>query len=191
MTINKQQFDKALNTSIPKGRSNAITTAALCARFKVSPASLKRGINRLRNTDDGDDFIILSTRDGYFKSDDLEEIAAYVKECRAQILTLFSMMRKARRILRGSASANAAVPEYPCNIQNMRLARGMTQGEFVTAVNRELPDGLTFDKVTLSFMENGRAILAPRYIEAVTNVLECDILDIYPNGYCMPSEAVG
>ena len=177
MTINKQQFDKALNTSIPKGRSNAITTAALCARFKVSPASLKRGINRLRNTDDGDDFIILSTRDGYFKSDDLAEIGDYVRETRAQIMNLFLMMRKA--------------PEYPCNIQNMRLARGMTQGEFVTAVNRELPDGLTFDKVTLSFMENGRAILAPRYIEAVTNVLECDILDIYPNGYCMPSEAVG
>lgn len=192
MFIDKPNFDKALNTSIPKGRENAITLGALSARFKVSPASIKRGVSRLRNTDNGDDFIIISARDGYFRSDDPREIEAYVKDTRAQILNLFAMMRKARRVLRKlSPKRFSPVMEYPCNVQNMRLARGLTQGEFVTAINNELPDGYTFDKVTLSFIENGRAILAPRYVTAFMNVLECDILDIYPDGYCIPFESVG
>ena len=133
---------------IPIGKDNAISKAALMQRWEMTERMVRRTIQELRAVDFGDDYVIISSSSGkgYYKSDRLEDIAAFKKEVTNRGRHTFLPLRKVNRILAGKAS-------LVNNLQEIRKAKGITNKEAVEYVRRV---DKNFNKVILSQIENGR-----------------------------------
>lgn len=133
---------------IPKGKDNEISKADLMRRWNMSERMVRRIIQELRAADFADNYVIISSSSGkgYYKSDRLDEIAAFKKEVTNRGRHTFLPLRKVNRILAGSMP-------LVNNLQEIRKAKGITNTEAVDYVRRVDPN---FDKSILSKIENGR-----------------------------------
>lgn len=95
--------DKWRCEQIPIGRGNAISREALAARWRMPDRMARRTIARLRAEPIDARYAILSTSrapHGYWRSDDAEEIAAFIRETGARAKSTFAALRGAKRVMR-------------------------------------------------------------------------------------------
>lgn len=86
---------------IPIGKENAVTYPILCAKWGVSPRTVRRILHELSYMDNGDGYIIIrsSHGKGFYKTDNIAEIERYKKECTNRARHTFAPLRKIRRVL--------------------------------------------------------------------------------------------
>ena len=104
----------------------------------------------LSRGDNGDNYVLIrsSKGKGFYKTDDLDEIAAYKKECENRGRNCFAPLTKINRILKGSDGQF----EIFNNLRTVREALGLKQ----KAVCKKMKKfDAAFDVSLLSKMENG------------------------------------
>lgn len=135
---------------IPYGRENACTYDDLCALWNCTPRKARAILHEISLHDAGDDYIVIRSAKGkgFYKTDDLDEIAAYRKECLSKGRSIFAPVKKCNRILK----AESKQFEFFNNLRAVRVAKGMSQPD-VCKKMKEID--IHFDAPLLSKMENG------------------------------------
>lgn len=93
----------ANRTDIPIGRENSISRAQLACIWNTNDRGVRHIIANLRAQLDNDNYAILSTSrkpSGYWRSNDPEEIRAFIRETEARGRNTFLALRGAKRVLR-------------------------------------------------------------------------------------------
>lgn len=88
---------------IPIGRRNAISRMALARLWRCTEREARRMIAELRAAPGDDGYAILSTASspsGYWRSNDPEELAGFIRETESRARNTFLSLRDARRLLR-------------------------------------------------------------------------------------------
>lgn len=135
---------------IPEGKENAVDYPRLCEMWGRSEREARRILHELSLYDNGDDFVLIRSgkSKGFYKTDDLDEIEAYRKECLSKGRSIFAPVKKCNRILK----AESKQFEFFNNLRNVRVAKGMSQPD----VCRQMKEiDIHFDPPLLSKMENG------------------------------------
>lgn len=89
-------------SDIPIGRENAISKAALCRLWGCSEREARNRVAQLRAEPARDGYVILSTSNGptgYWRSDDPQEIAAFIRETEHRAKNTFLSLKAARAFL--------------------------------------------------------------------------------------------
>ena len=81
--------------TLPIGRENAVHQQDLCRRWGVNARTVRAIIEELRL---GGAFIVTG-QEGYYLTDDPEEIEAYVRKKRAEAYSILRMLTPMRRYL--------------------------------------------------------------------------------------------
>lgn len=89
-----------LYDAIPVGKENAISKRKLCEIFNLDERIVRKYIAELRNQDNGDNYIIISSshRRGYYKTDKLDEIEQFEKEVLNRGKHTFYPLVKVRKV---------------------------------------------------------------------------------------------
>lgn len=89
---------------IPIGKHNAISRAQLAHKWGVDDRTMRERVSKLRAEDNGDDFIIVSQSrggvNGYWRTDDPEEIRYFFNETKKRAINTFKPLKKMRRVLK-------------------------------------------------------------------------------------------
>jgi hypothetical protein len=138
---------------IPEGKENAVDYPRLCEMWDKNEREARRILHELSLYDNGDDFVLIRSgrSKGFYKTDDLDEIEAYRKECLSKGRSIFAPVKKCNRILK----AESKQFEFFNNLRNVRLAKGMSQPQ-VCKQMKEID--IHFDAPLLSKMENGMCL---------------------------------
>ena len=142
--------------SIPVGSENAISKEELIKLWGVkSERSVRLTIAELRQTDNGDNYVIVSFSNGkgYYKTDDPGEIANFKREIISRAKNTFAPLKKANRILLSYENQLEFIP--PNNLKTAREEVGMQAKEVVEVIKQKDP---TFDKATMSRIENNKCL---------------------------------
>ena len=86
---------------IPIGRENAVTYDDLRDKWNKDKRTVRRILHDLSCIDTGDNYVLIRSGKsrGFYKTDDLDEIAAYRKECLNKGRSIFAPVKKCNRIL--------------------------------------------------------------------------------------------
>lgn len=86
---------------IPIGKDNAVSYKELCARWDRNERAVRVILHDLSRYDNGDDFILIrsSAGRGFYRTDDLETIKAYKRECLNRGRNVFAPVRKINKVL--------------------------------------------------------------------------------------------
>ena len=87
-------MDYYLN-SIPEGKENAVHMNVLALRWGTNEREVRNIISALKK--DGN--IIIANADGYFRTDDVTEVAKYYKKERAKAIGIFANNKGLREFL--------------------------------------------------------------------------------------------
>lgn len=87
--------------SIPEGEENAITYPGLIVKWGMSTRQARKVLQALSAYDNGDNFVLIrsSKRRGFYKTDDLDAIAAYRRECMSKGRSIMAAIGKCNRLL--------------------------------------------------------------------------------------------
>ena len=88
--------------SIPIGRENAITYPQLCALWHCSERQVRKILHQLSYYDNNDNYVLIrsSHGKGFYKTDNPIEIQIYITECSNRAMSIFSTLKKARKVLK-------------------------------------------------------------------------------------------
>ena len=92
----------ANRNDIPIGRANAISRPELSRIWHCSDREARRLIAELRAVPGNDGYAIISTAhtpSGYWRSNDINEIAAFIRETEARARNTFLALKDAKRLL--------------------------------------------------------------------------------------------
>lgn len=89
---------------IPEGKENAVSYSYLRSKWHMSDRGVRQMLHDLSRVDFGDSFVLIrsSHGKGFYKTDNLEEIKQYKRECENRAKKIFLTVRKARRIIKES-----------------------------------------------------------------------------------------
>lgn len=89
---------------IPVGRENAITYDELMQKWNFKERKVRTILHELSYFDNGDRFILIrsSRIKGFYKTDNLDEITRYQRECTNRARHTFAPLRKIRRVVKES-----------------------------------------------------------------------------------------
>lgn len=85
---------------IPVGRENAISRARLAEKWDMKDREMRKTIAQMRAVSTNLDYAILSSAqvDGYWRSNDPQELDDFIKETSARARSVFVSLRMARRV---------------------------------------------------------------------------------------------
>lgn len=86
---------------IPIGKINANDYKRLCEMWDCSERKARQILHELSRYDNGDNYILIRSgkSKGFYRTDELEEIEAYRKECLNKGRSIFAPVRKCNRVL--------------------------------------------------------------------------------------------
>lgn len=86
---------------IPTGKDRAITYPELCKMWNCTARKVRYILHELSYYDDGDNLILIrsSHGKGFYKTDDVQEIERYKKECINRARHTFAPLKKINRVL--------------------------------------------------------------------------------------------
>lgn len=92
----------AYYNDIPIGKENAVTYTELRLKWNCSERRVRYILHELSCLDTEDNYILIrsSHGKGFYKTDDIDEIKRYKKECTNRAANIFLTIRKARRVLK-------------------------------------------------------------------------------------------
>ena len=143
---------------LPTGRENAVSYDDLREMWNKDKRQVRRILHDLSLYDNGDNYVLIrsgKTR-GFYKTDDLDEIAAYRQECLHKGRSVFAPVKKCNRILKDGGGQLA----FFNNLRAVREALGMKQK---AVCNQMKQFDRAFDESLLSKMENG--VCLPTYAQ--------------------------
>lgn len=125
----------------------------------MSERQARKTLHDLSLYDSGDDFILIrsSGKKGFYKTDNLDEIKAYKKECLNKGRSIFAPVKKINRVLSAQDETQFT---FTNNLRLFRQERNLSQKEVCHKMRKY--DG-AFDKPLLSRMENG--VCLPTYFQ--------------------------
>lgn len=87
---------------IPIGRAKALTYADLMEKWHMNERNVRKILHELSYFDSGDNFILIrsSQGKGFYKTDNIDEILRYKKECTNRARRTFAPLKKIRRVLK-------------------------------------------------------------------------------------------
>lgn len=143
--------------TLPIGKENAATYAKLCEKWSMSERRARSILHALSLYDSGDNYILIrsSSGRGFFRTDDLETIKAYKKECTKKAKSNFAPLKKINRILAGAEDKQFT---FFNNMKQARELKGMTQQEVVDLIQKH---DKTVNAALLSKFENSVCLPTP------------------------------
>ena len=135
---------------IPIGKENAVSYDELRELWNRSRRQVRSILHDLSCMDTGDDYVLIRSGQskGFYKTDDLKEIAAFRQECLNKGRSVFAPIKKCNRIL----NAGGGQVEMFNNLRTFREALGMKQKTVCETMKQY---DRAFDVSLLSKMENG------------------------------------
>lgn len=143
---------------LPIGKNNAVTYDDLRSIWGRDRRGVRQILHDLSLYDNGDNYVLIrsgKTR-GFYKTDDLEEIAAYRKECLNKGKSVFAPVKKCNRVL----NADSGQIDIFNSLRTTREALGMKQKDVCQRMKQY---DHAFDVSLLSKMENG--VCLPTYYQ--------------------------
>lgn len=176
MKLTEEQIKKYLDM-IPIGRGNAISYSLLCSRWEVCKREARKIMHQLDLYDNGDELILIrsSKGDGFYRTDDREEIKRYRLECLNKGRSCFAPVKKINRILKDDLIA-ANTLNFFNNLKNIRLSKGLKQTEVVKELKKLEP---SVDVSLLSKFENSVCVPTPKQLMLLANIYECSPTDLF------------
>lgn len=154
-------YDKHLDfywQEIPVGKENAVVYDDLCDMWNKDKRGVRQILHDLSLYDNGDNYVLIrsgKTR-GFYKTDDLDEIASYRKECLNKGRSIFAPVKKCNRVLNDGGGQL----EFYNNLRAVRESLGMKQKNVCQQMKKF---DCAFDVSLLSKMENG--VCLPTYAQ--------------------------
>ncbi|MGN0694549.1 MAG: hypothetical protein ACI4LK_06545 [Lentihominibacter sp.] len=141
---------------IPIGKRHAISREQLQELWGLSERGVRKVIAELRQEDNGDDYVLVSTSSGkgYYRTRNIDEIELYKKETMNRARHTFAPLKKVNRIL-SEHEADNQMEFTPVN--NLRAARkeaGLTARAVVEVIRRDAVP--KFNAYDMSRIENNR-----------------------------------
>ena len=155
--------------TLPIGKENAATYAKLCEEWSMNERRARSILHALSLYDSGDNYILIrsSSGKGFFRTDDLETIKAYKKECTKKAKSNFAPLKKINRILAGAEDIQF---NFFNNMKQARELKGMTQQETVELIQRH---DKTVNTALLSKFENSVCLPTPYQLLLFARIYDC------------------
>lgn len=172
MTMEEARLELYWN-EIPIGKANALSYAELCAEWGVTSRRVRSIMHELSAHDNGDNYILVRSArgGGFYRTDDVAEIAAYRAECLNRGKRTLVPLKKIDRVLK----PDVAQLSIENNLKAVRLARGLKASNVCDAMRRF--DNY-FDVALLSRMENGRCCPTPLQLAHLAGIYGCTPQDL-------------
>lgn len=155
-------------SEIPVGRDCACSYEYLCTIWDMDKRSVRKVLHELSGYDNGDNYILIrsSNRDGFYRTDDQHDIAAYRAECLNRGRRTLIPLRKIDRVL----SPDIGQMSMENNLKTVRIACGFSANEVCEQMKVIDP---SFDAPMLSRMENGRCMPTPLQLAHLAAIYGC------------------
>lgn len=155
--------------TLPIGKENAASYKDLCEQWQMSERKARSILHALSLYDSGDNFILIrsSSGKGFFRTDDLETIKAYKKECTKKAKSNFAPLKKINRILAGAEDIQF---NFFNNMKQARELKGMTQQEVVDRMQKY---DKTVNAALLSKFENSVCLPTPYQLLLFAQIYDC------------------
>ena len=155
---------------IPTGKENALTYTQLMARWEKSERLVRMILHDLSRYDNGDNYILIRSckNKGFYKTDYIDEIERYRKECKRKAINNFAPLQKINRVL----YSDEEMTQYNF-FNNLRLERekvGLSRKSVCEYMRKY---HATFDVPLLSRMENGRCFPTPLQVSQLAHLYGC------------------
>ena len=161
--------------SIPVGKENAVTYPELMKAWNMRERQVRQKLHDLSLLDTGDNYIIIrsSHGKGFYKTDDINEIKAFKKECMAKAKSNFAPLKKINRILRNDTEALQT--SIFNNLRVVRDEKGLQQKDVVNLMKQY---DQSFDVPTLSKYENSFCLPTPYQLTKLAEIYGCNPSDL-------------
>lgn len=89
-------------STLPIGKENAYSYSYLCTLWDCKERKVRKILQELSNFDNGDNYVLIrsSHGKGFYLTNDVQEIASYLRECESRAKNIFRTVKKARRIVK-------------------------------------------------------------------------------------------
>ena len=156
--------------TLPIGKENAVSYDTLCEQWKMNKRRVRGTLHALSLFDSGDNYILIrsSSGAGFYRTDDIETIKAFKKECTNKAKSNFAPLKKINRILNNEGDLQT---ELCNNLKNMRISREMTQKQVCEAMKQF---GEMIDCALLSRFENSVCFPTPYQIYLFARIFDCE-----------------
>lgn len=86
---------------IPTSKENAVSYFELCVKWGINERQVRRILHDLSLFDNGDKYVLIRSArtKGFYRSDDIDEIQIYRRECLSKGKSIFAPVKKCNRIL--------------------------------------------------------------------------------------------
>jgi hypothetical protein len=159
---------------IPVGKENAVAYTELCCMWGKDKRTVRSILHELSRFDSGDDYILIrsSGGKGFYRTDDIEDIKAYKKECLSRGRNVFAPIRKINRVLNAQDASQYA---FGNNLRVVREGAGLKQK---TVCDQLRKYDSSFNVPLLSKMENGQCMPTPYQRFLLSQIYGCEPSDL-------------
>lgn len=159
---------------IPKGKENAVEYDYLCILWGEDKRAVRRILHELSLFDNGDDYILIRSGKcrGFYRTDDIDEMREYKKECLSKGRSIFAPVKKINRVM----NDNTVQMNFFNNLKPIRIQRGLTQNSVCEKMRYRFP---WFDCPLLSKIENGQCLPTPAMVIELSLILDVEPSDIF------------
>lgn len=175
MKLTEQEIIRYLET-IPIGKDHAIPYSTICFNWGVDRRKARSIMHELDLYDNGDELVLIrsSNGEGFFRTDDRDELKRYRIECLNKGRSCFAPVKKINRILKDDIEAPATINFFN-NLKSVRLAKGLKQIEVIERLKDLEP---SLDTSLLSKFENSVCMPTPLQLLRLARVYECSPSDL-------------
>lgn len=158
---------------IPIGKENAITYDKLINKWNICERKVKYYLHELSSFDNGDDYVLIRSgkSKGFYRTDNVEEIQAYKRECLNKGKSVFAPVKKINRIL----NTNYNQLEIQNNLRVIREMKGLKQSHVCKQLKKY---DKALDKSMLSKMENGICLPTPYQLSLIAKIYGCEPVEL-------------
>lgn len=161
--------------TIPTSKDKAISYAALSALWNMNRRSVRQTLHKLSEFDSGDNYILIRSgrNKGFYKTDDIDIIERYRRECVNKARSNFAPLKKIDKVL--SHERESMQVDFANNLRLQRTAHGMKQQDVVEALK---PFDCGVDISLLSKFENSVCIPSPYQLYLLSRIYHCEPSDL-------------
>lgn len=156
--------------TIPIGQENAIDYDELCLMWRVSARNARKILQELGKFDNGDNYILIRSGmdKGFYRTDEMETIKRFKKECLNKGRSIFAPIKKINRVLQTKEDMQFDICN---NLRIVRISKNIKQTEVVKYVQKY---DKRFDVSLLSKMENDLIIPHPLHLRCLAEFYGCE-----------------
>lgn len=161
--------------ALPIGKENAADYVTLCEKWSMSKRKVRQTLHALSLYDSGDNYVLIrsSSGKGFYKTDDLEIIKAFKKECTNKAKSNFAPLKKINRVLAGAEDMQF---DFFNNLKQVRQEKGLTQQEVIKLIQKY---DTTVDAALLSKFENSVCMPTPYQILLFSRIYGCKPFEFF------------